>query len=63
VGATYRNDSLLVSVTAAQLQDERASGPGSLLSLQPGQVKWLTRGQRQFKNVGPNTARFITIEF
>lgn len=63
VGATYRDDSLLVAVTRAQLQDQHASGPGAPLSLQPGQVEWLSRGQRQFKNVGPNTARFITIEF
>ena len=63
VGASYRDDSLLVSVTRAQLRDQHASGPGALLSLQPGQVKWLDRGQHQFKNVGPNTSRFITIEF
>lgn len=63
VGANYREDSLLVAVTRAQLQDQHAGGPGALLALQPGQVKWLSRGQRQFKNVGSNTARFITIEF
>ncbi len=63
VGASYRDDSLLVSLTRVQLQDEHASGPDSVLTLDPGEVKWLSRGQRQFKNVGPNTARFITIEF
>lgn len=63
VGASYRNDSLLVSLTRVQLQDERANGADALLSLEPGEVKWLNRGERQFKNVGSNTARFITIEF
>lgn len=63
VGATYRDDSLLVAVTQAQLQDEHAGGTGALLTLAPGQVEWLGRGQRQFKNVGGHTARFITIEF
>lgn len=63
VGASYREDSLLVSLTRVQLQDERTDGPDSLLSLDPGTVKWLPHGQRQFKNVGSNTARFITIEF
>lgn len=63
VGASYREDSLLVSLTQVQLQDERASGSESLLSLEPGEVKWLARGQRQFKNVGLHPARFITIEF
>jgi hypothetical protein len=63
VGASYREDSLLVSLTRVQLQDERADGPDSLLSLDPGTVKWLPRGERQFKNIGKNTARFITIEF
>lgn len=62
-GATYRDDSLLVSVTQVQLQDERTSGPESQLALPPGSVKWLDRGRRQFKNTGPNTARFVTIEF
>ena len=63
VGASYRDDSLLVSLTRVQLQDEQASGPDSVLTLEPGEVKWLSRGQRQFKNVGANTARFVTIEF
>lgn len=63
VGASYRDDSLLVSLTRVQLQDERDAGTGSVISLEPGEVKWLNRGQRQFKNVGPNTARFVTIEF
>ena len=63
VGASYRDDSLLVSLTRVQLLDEQASGPDSALTLEPGGVKWLSQGQRQFKNVGPNTARFITIEF
>ncbi|HJS99634.1 MAG TPA: hypothetical protein VJ756_11110 [Terriglobales bacterium] len=63
VGASYRDDSLLISLTRVQLQDEQASGPDSVLMLGPGEVKWLSRGQRQFKNVGSNTARFITIEF
>ena len=63
VGASYRDDSLLISLTRVQLQDERTSGPGSVLTLEPGEVRWLSRGQRQFKNVGPNIARFITIEF
>jgi hypothetical protein len=63
VGASYRDDSLLVSLTRVQLQDEHARGPDSLLTLEPGQVKWLTRGERQFKNTGDHTARFITIEF
>lgn len=62
-GASYREDSLLVSLTRVQLQDERTNESDSLLSLEPGEVKWLSRGQRQFKNVGSNTARFITIEF
>ena len=63
VGASYRDDSLLVSLTRVQLQDQQTSGPDSVLTLDPGEVKWLSQGQRQFKNVGPNTARFITIEF
>jgi hypothetical protein len=63
VGASYRDESLLVSLTRVQLQDEQASEPNSVLTLEPGGVKWLSRGQRQFKNVGPNTAHFITIEF
>ena len=63
VGASYRDDSLLVSLTRVQLRDEQASGADSLLALEPGEVKWLSRGQRQFKNIGANTARFITIEF
>lgn len=63
VGASYRDDSLLVSLTRVQLRDEHSSGADSLLALEPGEVKWLSRGQRQFKNIGPNTARFITIEF
>lgn len=63
IGANYRDDSLLVSLTRVQLQDQQASGPDSVLALQPGEVKWLSRGQRQFKNIGSNTARFVTIEF
>lgn len=63
IGANYRDDSLLVSLTRVQLQDQQASGPDADLTLEPGEVKWLNRGQRQFKNVGPNTARFVTIEF
>jgi len=63
VGASYRDDSLLVSLTRVQLQDQQASGPDSVIKLEPGEVKWLNRGQHQFKNVGPNTARFVTIEF
>ncbi|HEV2116039.1 MAG TPA: hypothetical protein VGR48_08455 [Terriglobales bacterium] len=62
-GASYRDDSLLISLTRVQLQDEHASGPDSLLTLEPGEVKWLDHGQRQFKNIGPHTARFVTIEF
>jgi hypothetical protein len=63
IGANYRDDSLLVSLTRVLLQDQQASGPDAVLTLEPGEVKWLNRGQRQFKNVGPNTARFVTIEF
>ncbi|HLK32533.1 MAG TPA: hypothetical protein VKT29_05545 [Terriglobales bacterium] len=62
-GASYREDSLLVALTPLRLLDERASGPESLLSLAPGEAKWLPQGQRQFKNVGSTAARFITIEF
>ena len=63
VGASYRDDSLLVSLTRVQLQDEHANGSDSLLALDPGEVRWLNRGERQFKNLGTNVARFITIEF
>jgi hypothetical protein len=62
-GASYRDDSLLVAVTRVELQDQQAAGPESLLTLNPGEVKWLNQGRRQFKNTGSHTARFITIEF
>jgi hypothetical protein len=62
-GASYREDSLLVSLTQLELQDEHAPEVNSALSLGPGEVKWLKRGERQFKNVGAQRARFITIEF
>jgi hypothetical protein len=62
-GASYRDDSLLVAVSSVQLQDEQAKGSEARLGLQPGEVKWLSHGRRQFRNIGANKARFITIEF
>jgi hypothetical protein len=62
-GASYRDDSLLVAVSRVQLQDEQASGADARLALQPGEVKWLNHGRRQFRNIGLSPARFVTIEF
>ena len=61
-GARNRDDSLLVALTQLQLRD-LADGGSSGLQLNPGEVSWIKAGRHQFRNVGQNTARFVTIEF
>ena len=64
-----RNDTLLVAIRPLQLEHDRSGGHERVpstpaqIALSPGGVEWLPRGRHRLTNVGPNTARFITIEF
>ena len=67
--APLRDDMLLVAVTDVNLGDEgkaaadSESAPPETMHLQAGDAAWIRGGRHQFKNVGANVARFVTVEF
>lgn len=58
---TRRDDSLLVAITPATIQDN-VSG-GNAVALKPGEVQWLPAGTHQLHNAGGAPARLVTLEF
>lgn len=65
--AALRDDMLLVAITDLQLRDEAgvANENGELpkLELKSGQASWIRTGRHQWKNMGGETAKFISFEF
>ena len=67
--ASVRDDMLLVAITDLKLTDivgadeDLDSSQLPILNLKPGDAVWIRGGRHQFKNVGADPARFITIEF
>jgi hypothetical protein len=65
--AAMRDDMLLVAVTDVSLTD--LASPDSefrekpMLHLKSGDAVWISAGRHQFKNVGDESARFVTFEF
>ena len=59
-GSSYRNNMLLVAVTALDLRDQAAE---SAVRLDAGQARWIPAGPHQFQNLGSAAARFLTVEF
>ena len=65
--AALRDDMLLVAVTDITLTDlgtqDSESAALPVLRLKSGDAIWLNSGRHQFKNVGTDVARFVTVEF
>jgi len=65
--AAVRDDMLLIAINDIELQDESASQsemmPSSSMRLSSGEALWIKGGRHRFKNVGSDTARFVTFEF
>lgn len=67
--ATVREDMLLVAVTDVNLGDEGRAPADSegaqsgTMHLRAGDAAWIPGGRHQFKNMGANVARFVTVEF
>lgn len=62
LGSSVRDDMLLVAVTALDLKDEAASD-ASEIRLAAGEARWLPAAAHQFRNLGAQPARFVTVEF
>lgn len=62
LGASYRDDMLLVAVTDVDLKDDAAS-PADEIRLSAGQARWFPAAAHQFRNLGSEPARFVTVEF
>ena len=66
---TVREDMLLVAVTDVNLGDEGKGPVGSegaesgTMHLRAGDAAWIPSGRHQFRNMGANVARFVTVEF
>jgi hypothetical protein len=65
--AALRDDMLLVAITDVDLADlgaqDSESSPLPVRRLKSGDALWINGGRHQFKNVGSETARFVTFEF
>jgi hypothetical protein len=68
---TNRDDSLVVTLTAADLEHQSNLGRESewipskpeRQNLQPGEVLWMPEGKHRLTNIGHRKVRFVTIEF
>ena len=58
---TRRDDSLLVAISPAVIQDTLTDADP--VALKPGEVKWLPAGTHQLRNAGDSPARLVTLEF
>lgn len=58
---TRRDDSLLVAISPAVVQDTIAGADS--FTMKPAEVKWLPAGIHQLRNAGDSPARLVTIEF
>ena len=64
--AAPRDDMLLVAITDLELRDEASSSENAempTLDLKSGQAIWIKAGRHQWKNIGSETAKFVTFEF
>ena len=62
LGSSFRDDMLLVAVTDVVLKDDAAS-ESTEIRLASGEARWLPAAAHQFRNLGTQPARFVTVEF
>ena len=69
--ASGRNATLLIAISSSQFQDIRNLGdesewkPGKpdIVTMRSGSVRWIRSGIHHFKNLGPNPAKLVAIEW
>jgi hypothetical protein len=62
LGSSFRDDMLMVAVSDVDLKDDAAAQPAEI-KLAAGETHWFASGAHQFRNLGTDSARFVTIEF